>query len=248
MPPDIRKDLKRFSPMLLEARAKELNEADTVLRLCKFFEAVLGYDGIEDISREANLKDKFVDICLKVDGKIRLLVEAKASNVILRDRHIEQAQRYAAENNFRWVLLTNGVEWHLYHLTFEEGIEYERAFTVSIATPELMEEAAVKLAILHLKSVRKGDHDTFWEKATALGANSIGKALFRDNTLKFLRREIRKSTGLLIDTEDLAKSLHGMLHTEAREEIGPLKIRRSKGTPRKPAAPADAVEGQPSNG
>jgi hypothetical protein len=63
MPPDIRKTLKRFAPKFLDARAAELNEADTVLRLCKFFEDVLGYDAIEDISREAHMKNK-------VDGTI----------------------------------------------------------------------------------------------------------------------------------------------------------------------------------
>jgi len=237
MPPDIRKDLKRFAPVFLEARDNGLNEADTVLRLCKFFESVLGYDGIVDISREAHLKNKFVDVCLKVDGRVRLLVEAKAGGVTLRDRHIEQAQRYASENNFRWVILTNGVDWNLYHLTFEEGIEYERAFMVSLASPVEMEEATLKLAFLHSKSVRKGDLDSFWEKTTALGPASMGKALFRDSTLRFLRREIRKEAGVLIDPEDLARSLHAMFTPEAREEIGPVKIRKSRSTIKKSSIP-----------
>jgi hypothetical protein len=103
MPPDIRKSLKKFAPCFLEARDQTLNEADTVMRLCRFFEDVLGYDGITDISREANFKNKFVDVCLKVDGRVKLLIEAKAAGVQLRDRHIEQAQSYASQNNYRWV-------------------------------------------------------------------------------------------------------------------------------------------------
>jgi hypothetical protein len=247
MPPDIRKDLKRFAPMLLDAKAKELNEADTVLRLCRFFETVLGYDGIEDISREANLKNKFVDVILKVDGQVRLLVEAKAAAVTLRDRHIEQAQRYAADNGKRWVLLTNGVDWNLYHVTFEEstGIEYERAFSVSLATPEGIDEAAGKLSSLHQKAIRKGELDAFWEKATALNPASIGKALFKEGTLKFLRREIRKEAGVLIDPEDLARSLHGMFTPEAREEIGPVKIRRSRASAKKTTGSKSAAKSSP---
>jgi hypothetical protein len=89
---DIRKPLKRFIPHFLQARKDGLNEADTVLRLCRFFEEVLGYDGLQDISREAQLKNKYVDICLKIDGRVRLLVEVKAADQQLRDRHIEQAQ------------------------------------------------------------------------------------------------------------------------------------------------------------
>ena len=88
---DMRKALRKFAPTFISARDESLNEADTVLRLCKCFETVFGYDALEDISREANLKNKFVDICLKIDGKVKILIEAKAASVQLRDRHIEQA-------------------------------------------------------------------------------------------------------------------------------------------------------------
>jgi hypothetical protein len=53
-------------------------------------------------------------------------IEAKSAATTLRDRHIDQAESYAAKDNIRWVLLTNGVVWSLYHLTFEEGIESTR--------------------------------------------------------------------------------------------------------------------------
>lgn len=229
---NIRRSLKKFVPTFRQAREASLNEADTVLRLCKFFEDVLGYDPIEDVSREANLRNKFVDVCLKIKGNVKILVEAKAASVQLRDRHIEQAQSYASQNNYRWVLLTNGVEWNLYHLTFAEGIDYDLAFSVSLATDEGVEIAAEKLAYLHKQAVRKGDLETLWETATALSAGSIGKSLFTLPVLKFVRRQIRKDIGILVDEEDLATALHEMLTVEAREQIGPLRIRK----PRKAAS------------
>jgi hypothetical protein len=230
---DIRKPLKRFVPHFIEARKNCLNEADTVLRLCHFFEEVLGYDGMQDISRETQLKHKYVDICLKIDGRIRLLIEAKAADQQLRERHIEQAQAYAAQNNYRWVLVTNGVDWHLYHLTFEEGIDHERAFVVSLENEDSLDEAAQKLSLLHKQSVKKGELDNFWEKTIALCADSIGKVLFSEDVLRLIRREIRRDKGILIDTEDLAKSIHEMLCTEAREKIGPMRIRKRRRLARK---------------
>ena len=206
-----------------------------------FFEDVLGYDGLQDISREAQMKNKFVDVCLKVDGRVRLLVEAKPAGQQLRDRHIEQAQAYASQNNYRWVVLTNGVDWHLYHLTFDEGIEYERAFVVSLATDEGLDEAALKLALLHKQAVKKGELEEFWEKAAALGPGSICKALFSESVLMLLRREIRRDTGLLIDPEDLARSLQEMLSPETREQVGPMRVRRRRRTSRKTAEPASAA-------
>jgi len=233
---DIRKALKKFTPHFIQARDQGLNEADTVLRLCKFFEEVLGYDGLQDISREAQLKHKYIDICIKIDGRIRLLIEIKAANQQLRDRHIDQAQSYAAQNNYQWVVLTNGVDWHLYHLTFDEGIEYERAFTVSLAEKADFEQAAQCLSILHKQSIRSGELEEFWEKTAALDSSSIGKALFNEDVLRRIRREIRRETGLLIDPEDLAKAIHEMLSVEAREKIGPLRIRKRRRPVKKTSA------------
>jgi len=247
MPVNIRKSLKKFAPHFIEAQAVGLNEADTVLRICRFFEAVLGYDGLADVSREAEMKHKYVDVCLKVDGRVRLLVEAKAAGQQLRERHIEQAQNYASQNNYRWALLTNGVDWHLYHLTFEEGIESERAFAVSLATPEDLEVAAEKLALLHKQAIKKGELEAFWEQTVAMSAATIGKALFGESVLMLLRREIRRDTGLLIDPEDLAKGLHGLLSPEAREQMGPARIRKRRRTarPRKPTASPAPESGVP---
>jgi hypothetical protein len=89
---DIRKPLKKLLPHLLQAKADNLNEADTVMRIIKFFEDVLDYSAMSEITRESNIKDKYVDLAIKIDGRIRLLVEVKSAGTILRDRHIEQAQ------------------------------------------------------------------------------------------------------------------------------------------------------------
>lgn len=122
--PNIRRPLRKMLPVLLKAQQDNLNEADTVQRLVMVFADVLGYDRLEEITPEAQVRDKYVDIAIKLDGAVKFLVEAKAAGVDLRNRHIEQAKGYAAEANIRWVVLTNGVIWSLYHLTFEEGIDY----------------------------------------------------------------------------------------------------------------------------
>jgi len=235
---DVRKPLKKFIPHLVAARDQNLNEADIVVRLIKVLEDVLGYDGLSEITREMNLKDKYVDLAVKVDGTVKFLIEAKSAGTELRDRHIEQAERYAAENNIRWVLLTNGIVWNLYHLTFEEGIEYARAFSIDITTD--LDQCAECLGLLHRTSVRKNGLDDFWAHRVALGPASIGRALFHENTLRLMRREVRKREGLAIDEEDLAKALHDMLSIESREVIGPLKIRRQR-APRQPKKDAQVV-------
>lgn len=213
---------------------------------------MLGYDPITEISFEAQMKNKYVDMALKTDGIIRLLIEVKAAGVTLRDRHIEQAQMYASQNNYRWVLLTNGVTWNLYHLEFEEGIEYEKAFSVDLREPNF-DEAADKLAILHRQAIKKGELDDYWRRRVAMSPDSLGKSLFTENVLRFIRTEIRKQQGLLVDIEDLGIALHGLFTAEARELMGPMRIRKrrrrvSSGGQGEVIAPAGVVAPPPVDG
>lgn len=221
-----------------------MNEADTVRRVTKVLEDVLGYDPLAEISREAQLKGKYLDILIKVDDVAKLIVEVKRAGIKLRDRHIDQAYTYASTNNIPWVLLTNGVVWNLYHLTFEEGIEYEKAFSLDFSKLDL-DTAADKLALLHRENVRRGGMEDFWECQIALSWPSIAKALFREDVLRRIRREIRHTAGILIDTEDLAERLREMMSPEVRETIGQVKVRKRIRRRKAPSKEQDRCSGEP---
>ena len=224
---DIRKSLKKYLPHLLKAQEENLNEADTLLRVIKIFEDVLGYDPLGEITRESQIQDKYIDLALKIDGAIRLLVEVKSAGKQLRNRFIDQAKLYASEGNYPWVILTNGVVWNLYHLSFDEGIEYVLAFSVDLALdPPDINEAAEKLGLLHRHSIVKGELEEYWQRRSALGPKSIGRAIFAEDTLKLIRREIHHHDDILIDEEDLAQAIDEMFSLETRELLGPPKIRR----------------------
>jgi predicted type IV restriction endonuclease len=240
MLPNIKSSLRKFSRYFNELREQKANEANTIAQLRHFFEEVLGYDKVEEISSETEMKGKYVDLCLKIDNSICMLVEAKAAAVQLRVRQIDQAKHYASENGFQWVLLTNGVEWNLYHVSYveDEGIEYTPAFEVTLADEKNLDAAAANLALIHRRSMSRDELARFWEKKSALCAGSIGKAIFTESVLRVLRREIRRLCDVLIDPEDLAVAVHNMFAQEARDEMGPLRIRKRK---RKVKPKTDAV-------
>ncbi|MEW6058404.1 MAG: type I restriction enzyme HsdR N-terminal domain-containing protein [Bdellovibrionota bacterium] len=237
---DIKKELRLLLPHLQRARDEKLNEADTSRRVCKVLEDALGYDGFSEITREKQIKGKYVDLAVKLDGVVQFLIEVKSADTDLRDRHIEQAQHYAATGNIPWVVLTNGISWVLYHLSFDEGIEYERAFAVDLLDNPL-NGAAEALSLLHRQSLLRGDLETFWKKQTALSPQSIGRALFHEDTLARVRRLIRKQKGILIDEEDLGRAIQALFSAESREQMGPFKIRRRSSTRKK----AKTTEGEP---
>jgi len=224
---NITRELKSYLPHLLQAQKDNLNEADTLQRIVMFFKDVLGYDAFTEISREVEVKCKYVDLAIKIEGAVKLFVEVKAAGKKLRDRHVVQGEVYAAEGNITWLLLTNGVEWNLYHLTIDEGVDVERVFSVTLA-PETLDESAEKLALIHRTSVKSGAHEKFWEHQTALSPATIGKAVFTEDVLRHIRKEIHQRQEVLIDIEDLADAIHGLLTPDAREQIGPPKIRYNK--------------------
>lgn len=157
----------------------------------------------------------------------RSSVRAPAPGVALRDRQIEQAENYASRNNFHWVLLTNLVEWNLYHLTFDEGIEYERAFSVDLVNDDLGKVAAT-LGLLHRSSLASDGLDDYWECQVCLSPASISKALFHEEVLMEMRKNIKRENGRAMEIEEIADALKGMFSQETRELIGPIKIRKTR--------------------
>jgi len=84
------------------------------------------------------------------------------------------------------------------------------------------------LSLIHKRSITKGELEKYWDRMSALCAGSIGKALFHERVLRVLRSEIRRQCGVFIDPEDLAVAVHELFAQEARDEMGPLRIRKNK--------------------
>ena len=224
---DIKKELKHFIPIFQQASESGLNEADTSLRIGKFIEEGLGYDMITDVSKEFIIKDRYVDYALKINNKPVFFIEVKQGGIELKAKHIEQAQNYAANAGVKWVILTNGTCWHLYHLTFEDGIQNDLVFSVDILKEEL-DEAAAKLSLLHKKNVVKGEFDNYFDKIKALEPKNIMGAILHEKTLKLIRHQLKLMTGIRVEEDELVNNIKGMLSPETWERIGDIKIKRTK--------------------
>jgi hypothetical protein len=88
-----------------------------------------------------------------------------------------------------------------------------------------IERVAEILGLLHRNSVKAGLHEDYWKQHAALSAESIGKAIFAEDVVLFIRREIRRREGLLIDAEELVGAIHSLFTPEVQQQIGPPKIR-----------------------
>lgn len=241
--------LSRFATAFREARDRGANESDTVMYLIKFFEDVLGYDPLKgEISKELAIKDRYCDVALKVDGAVRLLVEAKAAGLkSLADKHIEQAENYASRAGVPWVLLTNGIEWRLYHLTFNEGegIAHDLAFEVNFLEELDRNSEGVweKFELLTRTAMRKDSLEEFWQQKRVLSAASVVRVLFHEEVLRVVRRLLRKDAEALLDIDDVFTAVRDVISKEALADAGDLGITKRRKRRRK-VQRTDAATGQ----
>ena len=226
--------LQKFATAFREARERSANESDTVMYLVKFFEEVLGFDSLKgEISKELSIKDRYCDIALKLDGTVRVLVEVKAaSQKSLNERHIEQAENYASRAGIVWVLLTNGIEWQLFHLTFNEGegIVHDLAFQANLLDD--IEKGAEllwqKMEILTRDAVKKGSLEDFWAQKKILSPASVVRVLFHEDVLRLVRRALRRDADAMLDIDDVFRAVRDVISKAALAEAGDLGIVRRR--------------------
>ena len=243
MEKDLKKLLKNYCLIFKDAQEMGKKEADVVMYLVQFFKDVLGYDIFTEISKEYQVKDKYCDIAIKLNGQVEFLVEVKQPGTRLMDRHIEQAENYAMRSGTKWVILTNGCEWRVFHLSFDEegGVESTLAFKIDLIKDfeERPKDVIEKFSFLHKKYYLKGELDKFWKKKTLLVPKSLAKSLFTENVLKTIGREINRGADVKVGVEEVAKALKNMLDKEILAEMADIqigkkrKIKRTKAIPKK---------------
>src|SRR5690606_26386826 len=112
-------------PILAAVKSRDIGEADTVTIVKDLLADVFGYDKYAELTSEYSIRGTFCDLATKIDGALQTLIEVKAIGLELKDHHVKQAIDYAANQGVDWVLLTNGVQWRVYHVIFAKPIGQE---------------------------------------------------------------------------------------------------------------------------
>ena len=94
--------LKRFQPILASAKARDVNESDTVVIITDLLQEIFGYDKYSEITSEHMIRGTFCDLAIKLDGHLALLIEAKAIGLDLKEQFVKQAVDYAANQGVEW--------------------------------------------------------------------------------------------------------------------------------------------------
>jgi len=226
--------LKKYAQVFRDAKDRNVNESDTVMYLVRFFEDVLGYDSLTgEISKEVSIKDRYCDFGIKLKGEFKFLVEVKASsNKALRVKDIEQAENYGSRMGIKWVLLTNGIEWQLYHLSFSEsdGIAHDMIFNVNLVENADIDPEKVwnSLGLLEKESIQKGELEDFLSHKKALSPQSLIKTLFMEDVLTVIRRELNRNGEVRLDINDVVSAIKDVLSKDALMAAGDIGYKRRR--------------------
>jgi len=210
--------IKRFQPILQSAQTRDVNESDTVIIITDMLSEIYGYDKYSEITSESAIRGTFCDLATKIDGVIQFLIEAKAVGQELKDSYVKQAVDYAANKGVDWVILTNGVLWRIYKVTFSKPIDQELLCEVNFLSLLPKDVEALDLLYLLTKEAWvKSALGDYYDQKQALSRFCLAAMVLSDPVLGVLRREIKRiSPDVKIEREQIK---HALEHEVLKRDV-----------------------------
>lgn len=242
--------LKQFQSIIESAKARDVNESDTVVLLTGILSEVLGYDKYTDITTEMSIRGTYCDLALKINGNVKLLLEAKAIGLDLKEAHVKQAVDYASNKGIDWVILANGVTWKIFKVVFSKPIQNILVCEIDfLKLSHKNKDHIESLYLLTKEGVAKDSLEEFYVQKQATNKYMLGNLLTQENVLNVVRKELKsiypeiKVTPdeiLAVLSQDVIKReiLEGEEAEESRKKISKALRRKERSKPEKPVTGA----------
>ncbi len=228
MAAETRKAIRESQKMIQELMHIDGNEAETRRRVERIIHSLMGYDVFKHVTREHAVQGpgeiEYCDFAVQLDNaEPIILIELKRVNVDLATKHIKQAASYAINKGCEWVMLSNGREWQLYHISFGQPPQTKLIYTWNILndSPALLAERFEEIGF---KNVKKGGLDALWKKRNVLSAGNLLETILSEDNLRRIRRELRRTTGIMITPEEIVSGIRRLLNEAANNEMETIKI------------------------
>ncbi|CAG0933553.1 hypothetical protein TFLX_03097 [Thermoflexales bacterium] len=234
--------IKRFQPIVSSARSRDVNESDTVTIVTDMLAEIFGFDKYSEITSEFVIRGTFVDLAIKIDGVLQMLIEVKAIGLELKEAFTKQAVDYAANQGVEWVVLTNAASWQVYKVSFGKPISQELVLNLDFSGLSHKDSTDLdSLYLLTKEGISKSMLGEYHAQRQALSRFFIGATILSDPVLDVIRRELRRmSPDVRIDTDQIKDVLmqevfkrdviEGERADEARRKIARSVARSQKKT------------------
>lgn len=201
--------LKRFQPIVEQAKARDVNEADTVTIVKDLLAELFGYDKYTEVTSEHAIRGTYCDLAIKLEGHLSFLIEVKAIGLDLKDQHVKQAVDYAAHEGVEWTLLTNGATWRVYKVIFAQPLQFDLVVEINLLDLSPRNSSHLELLwLLAKEGWQKARIGEFHAQRQAVNRYSLAALILSDSILDSLRRELRRmNEGIKITNEQISAAL-----------------------------------------
>lgn len=199
------KEVRTFQRVLNRAKDRDVNESDTVTIVTDILSNVLGFDKYTEVTSEQAIRGTYCDLAVKLDGKLRYIMEVKAVGINLKENHLRQAVNYGANQGIPWVVLTNGIDWEIFKIKFDCPISSELvcSFNLIELNPKRQEDQE-KLFLLCKEGIVTAAIQEFHAHVQSVNRHMIGAIVITDPILNAIRKELRRiSPGLKVTVDEI---------------------------------------------
>jgi len=227
---NLSKRIREYKNRYLKKSYSELDESGTRLMINSFLADVLEYVELQDIKTEYRIRGEYADYIIQLNRKKHFVVEVKAIQLDLSEKHLRQSLAYAANEGIDWIILTNGKQLQLYKVLFKKPIDVQQIFSLDLSDLKELKTASRYLIYLTKKSVQKNELDHFWTRFSALEPSELSKSFYSIEIIRFLRRTLKKKTDLYFSENDILDSVYKIITTKINsvEPRTPIEIKCKK--------------------
>lgn len=222
------KQIGTFQKILADAKRRDVNESDTVIVITDMLADVFGWDKYSEITSEQAIRGTFCDLAVTVDGAIQYLVEVKAVGIELKDNHLRQAINYGANHGIPWVVLTNGIQWDVYRIVFEQPISHELVVSFNFLELSARKKADHEIVFLLCRTgVSKDAIKQYHDRVQVVNRFVLAALVQSEPVLNVLRREMKKlSKDNKVTVEEIEELLPDVLKRDVLDGEQASKAKR----------------------
>lgn len=228
---ETRDALSAAKKMIEDVARADGNEAETRKRVERIIESLMGYDVFKHITREHAVRGtgttEHCDFAFHIEegetAKPVIMVELKRVNIDLAPKHLRQVSSYAINKGCEWLILTNGRQWELHHVSFGQPprVKLIESWNLLEDDPAVLVD---KFALVGYRNVRKGGLEELWQKTNILTPRNVLAAMLSEQSIIVIRRQLRKMAGILVSPEETVGGIRRLLNEAALAEMENMKI------------------------
>lgn len=204
----LKKAIRHLAKPLAEAVSRDANEADTRLLVTDLLRDGLGYHEYGDLATEYRVRGEYADYGIRIDKQLTAFVEVKRATTKLGPKHLRQIELYAVNEGVEWLILTNSIDWQVYHLSPGMPVTIDLAFKINLLDEALpIGQKVAKLFYIHHESLKRRQIDELWRLQAATSPKRLAEALLSAPVLLALRREVWRRSKQKVEDKELTHLL-----------------------------------------